>query len=90
MAIQIAGRQVLAGDKLHYRQGQVVGTVVKVENTTGYLSLPNALEPLLFGQGGVVRGKRQLYWHPQLTLDLPVADISKYQCVVDALVEAGL
>lgn len=90
MAIQIAGRQVQAGDRLYYARGQAWGTVIKVENTTGYLSLPNSANQLLFGQGGSVQGKRQLYWHEPLKLDLPTSDISKYQHILDALVEVGL
>lgn len=39
-------------------------------------------------EGGNISGRRQLYWHPQLVLDVPQRDISKYQEFVDVLTRA--
>ena len=37
--------------------------------------------------GGIINGVRVVYWHAPLVLDLPTANIAKYQTLLDALVQ---
>ena len=41
-----------------------------------------------YPNGGIVNNVRVVYWHAPLVLDLPTADITKYQTLLNALVTA--
>ena len=91
MSINIAGREVAAGNALYHVGYQAWG-VVKGFDTSG----PARLElnaggghkvTLFVTNGGLINGKRLVYWHVPLTLDVPYADVSKFQALLDTAVE---
>lgn len=91
MSIVIAGRQVEVGNSLYHTAFKAWG-VVKGFDPSGpallELSAANNQKTTLFVQnGGVVNGVRVVYWHAPLVLDLPTADIAKYQTLLNALVQ---
>ena len=90
MSIHIAGREVFAGNALYHVGYQAWG-VVKGFDPSGpallELSASNNQKVTLFVQsGGIINGVRVVYWHAPLVLDLPTANIAKYQTLLDALV----
>lgn len=91
MSIVIAGRQVEVGNSL-YHVGFKAWGVVKGFDPSGpallELTASNNQKTTLFVQnGGIVNGVRQIYWHSPLVLDLPVANVAKYQTLLNALVQ---
>lgn len=90
MAVTVAGVTVKEGDRVYHAKYQQWVTVVRIDGPTGYVDVPSLRQPLPFTDGGKVQGVKQLYWHEPLALDLPTSDISKYQRLVNALVEVGL
>jgi hypothetical protein len=87
--IVIAGRTVQLGDPLYHTGFKAWGTVVGFDTGSARLQIigANAAPRILYVQtGGMVNGRRVIYWHEPLTLDLPVQNIGKYQAIVNALV----
>ena len=91
MSIFIAGRAVAVGNALYHVGYQAWG-VVKGFDASG----PARLElnaggghkiTLFVTNGGLINGKRLVYWHVPLTLDVPYADVSKFQALIDTAVE---
>lgn len=91
MSIIIAGREVENGNALYHTGYQAWG-VVKGFDPTG----PARLElnaggghkiTLFVTNGGLINGKRLVFWHVPLTLDLPFADVTKFQALIDTAVE---
>lgn len=91
MSIFIAGRAVAVGNALYHVGYQAWG-VVKGFDASG----PAQLElnaggghkmTLLVANGGLINRKRLVYWHVPLTLDMPYADVSKLQALLDTAVE---
>jgi hypothetical protein len=84
--ITIAGKNTTVGDELWH-----VGLRLWAQVTaTGIVTINGVNDQKVkysFTTGGVINGKKQLYWHSPLILDLPVRDISKYQRIMDALVK---
>ena len=90
MSIVIAGRQVEVGNSL-YHTGFKAWGVVKGFDPSGpallELSSGNQLATLFVQNGGIVNGARVIYWHAPLVLDLPTANITKYQTLLNTLVQ---
>lgn len=89
MAVIIAGREVKIGDTLYHVAFQAWGTVQRFDTNSAVLRLTLGNE-VFVASGGVTNGKRQVYWHQPLVLDLPVSNVSKYQEVLDYLLTKGL
>lgn len=92
MAVIIAGREVKVGDGLYHIGHQSWGTVTLLDTNSAKLRIGNAgsYRDIYVSTGGIAGGRRQVYWHQPLDLDQPIADIGKYQRVLDALVGEGL
>lgn len=88
--ITIAGRTVKVGDTLYHNGFQAWGTIKRVGEGTAEYHLEGRshgnVRKLYITQGGNINGKRVIYWHKPLTLDLPTADTTKIQGFVDLLV----
>lgn len=89
--IRIAGRTVNINDRLYHVGFQAWGTVTKYDDGSIELTIQGRSEGnyrrLLVTAGGLVNGKREVYWHKPLVLDLPFSDINKLQQVVDLTLE---
>lgn len=87
MSIRIAGRLVRKDDRLYHRGFDLWGTVVLLDDASVTVHIQGEgrgnNRRLLVTNGGLVSGVRQMYWHAPLVLDLPQADVSKYQETVD-------
>lgn len=92
MAVIIAGREVKVGDSLYHMGHQAWGTVVLLDTNSAKLRIGNAVgyRDVYVSAGGIAGGKRQVYWHEPLVLDMPFADIGRYQRALNALVGEGL
>lgn len=91
MSIVIAGRQVEVGDAL-YHTGFKSWGVVKGFDSTGpallELNAGNGHKAVLFVRnGGMIGNVRAVYWHAPLELDVPYANISKFQALLDTALE---
>lgn len=90
MSIVIAGRQVAVGNSL-YHVGFKAWGVVKGFDPSGpallELTAGSQTVTLFVQNGGIINGVRQVYWHAPLVLDLPTPNTTKYQTLLDALVE---
>lgn len=85
----ITGRVVNAGDHL-YHIGLQAWLQVQTFDSSG-----SAIARVLGGQvqrdfiitaGGLINNRRVIYWHAPLVLDLPTSNITKYQNVLNALI----
>lgn len=91
MSISIAGREVAVNNALYHVGYQAWG-VVKSFDPSG----PARLElnaggghkiTLFVTNGGLINGKRLVFWHVPLVLDKPYADVTKFQALVDTAAE---
>lgn len=93
MSIAIAGKQVVKGSKLYHITLQMWGYVVDVDTDTSTAVIEfktvNGLQVHRFTvtQGGLINGRRALYWHEPIYLDLPTENVETIQKVVDVLAE---
>jgi hypothetical protein len=91
MSIVIAGRQVEVGNSLYHTGFKAWGVVTGFDPSGPALLELNAAnnqKTTLFVQnGGIINGARVIYWHAPLVLDLPTANITKYQTLLNALVQ---
>lgn len=86
----ITGRQVKVGDTLYHQGLDAWGTILRFDPTGSaefQIRNKNKSRVLMAQNGGKVHGKRQLYWHKPIQLDLPYSNISAIQKVVDAVAE---
>ena len=85
--MNIAGKPVLQGNELwHIGFRQWVKVVSTSPSTIVELTGANGEKSkFVVTEGGNIAGRRQLYWHQPLVLDLPDRDVSAYQTFVDAL-----
>lgn len=91
MSIIVANRAVNIGDALYHTGYQAWGVVKGFDPTGPALLEINAggghKMTLFVTSGGQINGKRLVFWHVPLTLDLPYADVAKYQALIDTAVE---
>lgn len=88
MSILIAGRPVKVGDALYHKGFESWGRVSRFDPSGSaefILKSHGGQRKLLIQSGGVVNGRRQMYWHEPITLDLPRQNIQPLQRVVDAI-----
>lgn len=92
MSIIIAGREVHVGDVLYHTGYQAFGIVHALDMNAARLRFTNGVNQreIFVGPGGIVGGRKQVFWHQPLQLDLPMQDIGSYQRILDALVGEGL
>ena len=92
MSIVIAGRQVEVGNSLYHTGFKAWGVVTGFDPSGPALlelaASNNQTATLYVQNGGIVNNVRVVYWHAPLVLDLPTADITKYQTLLNALVTA--
>ena len=90
MSIVIAGREVVVGNSLYHTGFKAWGVVESYDPSgSAVLKLTgiNGHDVRLYAlNGGMINGVRVLYWHVPLGLDLPTADVTKYQTILNALV----
>lgn len=85
----ISGKQATIGSELWhigFRQWAVV-TQTAPDTTVELTDLSGRKYSFVATDGGLIAGRRQLYWHQPLMLDVPERDISKYQAFVDTLTQ---
>ena len=86
--IRIAGRLVQKGDRLYHRGFALWGNVTELDDNSVRVEIVGVgqgnTRTLLVTDGGLVSGMRQMYWHEPLALDLPKADVSQYQFMIEA------
>lgn len=88
MSIMIAGRAVKKGDSLYHRGFEAWGYVSRFDPSGSaeyILKGPHGERKMLVLNGGIVNGRRQLFWHEPIQLDLPRQDVKSLQRVVDAV-----
>jgi hypothetical protein len=88
--ISVAGREVKIGDPLYHIGLRAWGTVTGSDVGSAILTITGANDQsrsLYFTAGGMVNGKRVIYWHEPLVLDVPYQNIGKYQAILNALVQ---
>lgn len=86
--MRIANRLVKIGDTLYHKSLGVWGTVSRFDRTgSAVFEIKDGMRrrELIVQDGGLIFGKRQLYWHSPVVLDLPKQDISAIQRIVDAV-----
>ena len=86
--MQIARREVRVGDRLYHWGFGLWGEVIALDTNSARVAIQGIggednTRTVFVTEGGNVNGRRQMYWHPPLALDLPVSDISKYQAAVE-------
>lgn len=91
MIAKIAGREVKVGDQLYNSALQMWGRVTGVDfSGTVQIEFVGAgkgnIKNVTMTDGGYVNGRRVMYWHKPIDLDLPQSDVSAYQQIVDTLV----
>lgn len=88
MTILIAGRAVKKDDKLYHRGFEAWGRVNRYDpsGSAEFIIKGHGGErKMLVQNGGMVNGRRLVYWHEPVLIDLPYSDISSVQRVVDVL-----
>lgn len=94
MAIKIAGREVLKGDRLYNILFDTWGYVKRYDATgSAELELTNSdgtKRAMLVRDGGLVNGKKQVYWHEPIRLDLPFDETERLQSILGLTVDALL
>ena len=86
--MNIAGRKIKIGDALYHRALEAWGTVLRFDPSGSAefeIVGPRGSRVLLVQEGGIVNGRRQLFWHEPLELDLPRRNIAAVQRIVDAV-----
>lgn len=88
--MKIAGRDVQVGNRLFHSEYGLWVTVTRFDSS-GSASVrvifnDGRQHDFFIQNGGLQNGRRVLFWHEPLYLDLPSADTSKIQRVVDLLV----
>lgn len=87
--ITIAGRTVKLADMLYHTGFQTWGKVTRIDSGAIELVIEGKshgnMRKLIVTQGGNVNGKRVVFWHEPIVLDMPKADVSKIQFMVDLL-----
>lgn len=90
--ISIAGRAVAVGDALYHTNLRMWGVVNRYDTGAAVLrfDLPDSrFREVHIQQGGVSQGIRVAYWHAPLELDLPSANVVRYQNIVNHLISEG-
>lgn len=90
MALLISRRSVRVGDNLYHRGLDAWGQISKFDPSGSaefVIKTSQGKRKLLVQNGGTVHGRRQLYWHEPIKLDLPFSDINMLQKIVDVVVE---
>lgn len=88
--ILIAGMEVKIGDKLYHRDFRTFGRVSRFDASGSaevIIPVQGGERKFLVQQGGMVNGRRQMYWHEPIELDLPRTDVSSVQTVVNILAQ---
>jgi len=92
MAIKIAGREVLKGDRLYNILFDSWGYVKRYDASGSaeleLISSDGTKRTMLVRSGGLVNGKKQVYWHEPIRLDLPFDETEKLQSILDLTVNA--
>lgn len=87
--MKIAGRKVQIGDRLFHIGMGLWGQAVEVDSS-GSVVFEVGNRRLLSNDGGKINGKRQLYWHEPILLDLPMNDLGPYRRILEAILREGL
>lgn len=89
MTIRIAGREVLVGHQLYHQSLRAWGKVVRFDASgPAVLEIeqrPYGIRKFLVTHGGKIAGKREMFWHEPLFLDMPDSDVRFMQQLVDVL-----
>lgn len=88
MTILIAGRAIKKGDNLYHRGFETWGRVTRYDPSGSVefvIKSHGGERKMLIQQGGIVNGRRQIFWHEPLFLDLPRQNVAPVQRVVDAI-----
>lgn len=88
MTILIAGRPVRPDDRLYHRGFEAWGRVTRYDpsGSAELVIKGNGGErKMLVQNGGIVNGRRLVYWHEPILIDLPYANVAAVQRVVDVL-----
>lgn len=86
--ILIAGKRVKVGSRLYHKGYECWGRISRFDPSGSaeiIVKSHGGQRKLLVQQGGVVNGRRQLYWHEPIQLDLPRQNVSAIQRIVDAV-----
>lgn len=84
--IKIAGRPAKVGSNLYHNGFQAWGQITRYDPSGSAeftIKTRKGERKLLVQKGGVINGRRQLFWHEPLELDLPQQNISAIQRIVD-------
>lgn len=89
MAVIIAGREVKKGDSLWHSGYQAWGTVTGFDTNAAMLRVANGGSEVTVyvSSGGIAGGKRRVWWHEPVQLDLAVQDIGPVQRIVEAFLK---
>ena len=89
--IRIAGRPVKIGDELYHTGKNRWGRIVRFDVNSAVLRITadggdelNYIERFVT-EGGVDSGKKVVYWHEPINLDLPYRDLTKVKRMLDFL-----
>lgn len=86
--IRIAGREVKLNDRLYHQGFGLWGEVVEQDDMSVVVAIKGQGEGnvrrLIVTDGGLVSGKRQMFWHTPIVLDLPRGDITPYQFMIES------
>lgn len=88
MSILIADRPVRVGDKLYHVGFESWGTVTRYDPSgSAELSMKGrgGIRKVLVQNNGIVTGRRMVYWHEPLRIDMPFQNVSSMQRVIDVL-----
>lgn len=88
MAVRIAGRAVRPGDRLYHKGYETWGYVTRYDPSGSaefVIRGTRGERKLLIQQNGVINGRRMVYWHQPIELDLPYANVQSIQTVVDTV-----
>lgn len=86
----IASRTIKIGDSLYHRGIDAWGKIVGFDPSGSAqfeISGPKGKRRFLVQSGGVIFGRRQLFWHEPIQLDLPFSDVKALQRVINAVVK---
>lgn len=88
--MNIAGRTLKVGDTVYHRALDTWGVIIRFDRTGSAefeIKGPKGNRVLMVQDGGIVNGRRQIFWHEPLFLDLPRRNISAIQRVVNAVAD---
>lgn len=92
MSVKVSDKKVKNGDMLYNTAMQMWGEIIGVDDDGTAQMLfrgagrNNELQ-VTITDGGYLHGKRVIYWHEPLRLDIAIKDISAYQAVIDVMVK---